>query len=274
MIKVAMSSDNHIDINQLDVESIIAGQAQFLQAHEVEVYLIAGDLFNDFRKSRDFAHQLQLRLPQTKVRFIAGNHDMLKGASYEQLETDESLEYLHNRYLDVAGTNWRIIGNNGWYDYLFAEATKRTTEQFAAWKRAYSVDGQIDQPMSDPERMDVVLNQVETQLKVAQKAGKRVFLMTHFVPDAHFVHLTQDDRFWNVYVGLLGSPRLGDLIQAYQVDKVLFGHLHVPLPDAKIGATTFYNQAVGYGTKRHNEWTHTTFLKEWQARVRIISLEA
>lgn len=272
MAKVAMSSDNHIDINQLDVEAILDNQARFLSAEQVDVYLIAGDLFNDFRKSRDFAHQLQLRLPQTTVKFIAGNHDMLKGVSYEQLENDDSSEYMHNRYFDLADSDWRIVGNNGWYDYQFAAATKRTPDQFAAWKRAYSVDGQIKQPMSDPERMAIVLEQVEAQLKTAKKAGKRVFLMTHFVPDAHFVHLTQDNRFWNVYVGLLGSPMMGELIQRYSVDQVLFGHLHVELPITKIGNTIYYNQAVGYGTKRHNEWTHKTFLAEWRARLKLITL--
>lgn len=273
MVKLAVTSDNHIDINQLDMAEILAGQAAFLIENQVDIYLIAGDLFNDFRKGSEFVTQLQSRLPKTVVKFIAGNHDMLKGISYADLERPVSPEYLHNQYFDVPGTNWRIIGNNGWYDYRFADGVKKTPDQFAAWKRAYSVDGQIKQPMSDPNRLAISLEQTTSQFEAAKKANKRVFFMTHFVPDKHFVHLTQDNRFWNVYVGLLGSPRMGELIQTYQVEKVLFGHLHVTLPTTKIGVTDFYNQAVGYGTKRHNEWTHSTFLDEWRARTKMVNLD-
>lgn len=273
MVRIAMTSDNHIDINQLDADVLIQQQAECIRQQHIDIYLIAGDLFNDFNKSAAYVAKLSRLVPHTMVKFIAGNHDMLKGVDYATLESVGPAGYLHNQFVDIPNTDCRIIGNNGWYDYSFATSVDRTPEQFAAWKRAYSVDGQIKQPMADVARMDIVLTQVRAQFEAARQAGKQILFMTHFVPSDHYVHLTGDNRFWNVYVGLLGSQRLGDLISEFNVEQVLFGHLHIKPEPVQIGPTTYFNQSVGYGTKRHNEWRHATFMAEWQDRLRIIEIE-
>lgn len=72
-----MTSDNHLDINKVDIEQTLAAQAQYLKDNHVGIYLIAGDLFNKFSRSKEYVEKLQRRLPRTKVFFIAGNHDML-----------------------------------------------------------------------------------------------------------------------------------------------------------------------------------------------------
>ncbi|MBT9671049.1 phosphoesterase [Secundilactobacillus kimchicus] len=272
MVRLAISSDNHIDINLLDPEVVISEQVAFLQHQSVNIYLIAGDLFNDFRKSQQFAQTLAAKMPEVTVKFIAGNHDMVKGISYAELETRMSPEYFHNQYLDVAGTDWRVIGNNGWYDYSFATRVNRTPAQFLAWKRAFSVDGLIKQPIPDIERMSRVLAQTKAQFTQARAAGKKILFMTHFVPSNHYVHFNDDDRFWNVYVGLLGSQRLGDQIQDFGVERVVFGHLHIKPAPTMINGTLYYNQSVGYGTHRHHEWRHATFIEEWQSRLAILDL--
>ena len=68
-------------------------------------------------------------------------------------------------------TNWRIIGNNGWYDYSFS-MYESNVKEVAKWKRAYWVDRPIMQPMNDPERMAIVLHQVEEALKQAPTINK------------------------------------------------------------------------------------------------------
>lgn len=272
MVKVALTSDNHFDINQVSVTEMIQQQGTWLMQQGVDIYLIAGDLFNHFDKSLAYAQHLQKFVPDVTVRFIAGNHDMVNGVTFDELEQPLDDTYLHNQYLDVAGTDWRIIGNNGWYDYSFADSLHRPEERFAQWKRAYWLDSAIPQPLSDPERMQLVLGQVRAQLSMAAEAQKKVLFMTHFVPRPEYLHITQDDRFWNMMIAMLGSRHLGDLLAEFHVKAALFGHMHIHPKPQLLAGTMYYDQAVGYGTKRRREWQTTSFFEEWRQRTRILTL--
>lgn len=72
MVKVAMVSDLHFDINKVDPEQALVDQSQWLKTNQIGVYLIAGDLFNHFDRSLSFAERLQKMTPHTVVKFIAG----------------------------------------------------------------------------------------------------------------------------------------------------------------------------------------------------------
>lgn len=274
MVKVALSSDQHLDINQVPVETMISQQAAWLLQQQVGIYLVAGDLFNHFDRSLAFMQQLQAAVPTIQVRFIAGNHDMVNGVTFDELEQPLDSTYLHNQFFDVPGTDWRIIGNNGWYDYTFADVLDKDVAAFEQWKRAYWLDSAIQQPMTDPERTDLVLEQVTAQLKRAQVDQKRVFFMTHFVPQSTYLRITDDNRFWNMANAMMGSQRLGNLLTQFKVDQVLFGHMHLRTQPRLIDGTTYYNQAVGYGTKRRHEWQSDSFLTEWQHQLRIVELDS
>ncbi len=271
MVHVAMISDLHLDSNHQDAHTVARQQAVYLQQQQVGVYLIAGDITNHFSRSLAFTQDLQRQLAPARVKFVAGNHDMVHDISYAGLESPQGPTYLHRGYLDVPGTNWRIIGNNGWYDYLFAD--NLTDRNFLTWKRAFWVDAAITQPMTDPERMDEVLAQVEEQLWAAQQAGKRVLFITHFVPRRDYIKITDDDRFWNMANALLGSPRLGDLLTKYHVAITQFGHVHRHFAPRHLAGTTYYDQAVGYRNKRFNEWSQPDYMTEWQQRLRILDLK-
>lgn len=83
MSRIAMTSDNHFDVNRIDSQEMLKQQAEYLVTQQIDYYLIAGDLFNDFQKSMKYVHDLQTELEDaTKVLFIAGNHDMLAGVSF------------------------------------------------------------------------------------------------------------------------------------------------------------------------------------------------
>lgn len=250
-------------------------QATYLAQQGVQWYLIAGDLFNDFQRSQQFVVDLQALLgPQTQVRWIAGNHDMVHGVTFDELENGQFAGYLHNRYVDIPKTDWRIIGNNGWYDYQFAsQMPDKTAADFEQWKHAFWIDRAIQQPYSDLERADLVLNQTKAQLTLARAQQKRVIFMTHFVPRADYIHVAADNRFWNMANALMGTPRLGTLLEQYQVAHVLFGHLHIHPQPQTFGTTTYYDQAVGYGLKRINEWQAASFLDEWYRETRLIDLK-
>ncbi|GAB5051975.1 metallophosphoesterase [Pediococcus ethanolidurans] len=273
-MKIAMTSDNHFDVNRLDVTETLKQQAEFLANQNVSLYLIAGDLFNDFEKSLTYVQNLQNELGgQTLVKFIAGNHDMVHGVTFEELESNIGTGYLHNQYLDLPGTDWRIIGNNGWYDYSFATNVKgKTADNFATWKRAYWIDGVIQQPMSDAERMTLVLDETTQQLKSAQKARKHVLYFTHFVPRQDYIRYAPQGNLWNMANAYMGSPKLGKLLESYKVARVLFGHMHIHPQAQLFEQTTYYNQSVGYHTKRINEWQKDNFMAEWRSRLAFLEV--
>ncbi|VDG31325.1 phosphoesterase [Lactobacillus pentosus] [Lactiplantibacillus mudanjiangensis] len=275
MVRVAFSSDNHFDVNRVDAQVMMRQQADYLLAQHVQWYLIAGDLFNDFQRSQQYVVDLQALLgAQTRVLWIAGNHDMVHGVSFDELETGHFAGYLHNQFVDIPNTDWRIIGHNGWYDYQFAlnQGTPTTAREYAQWKYAFWIDRAIKQPLSDPERADLMLQQVEAQLIAAKTAGKQVILMTHFVPRANFVPLGRGHHFWEMARALMGTPRLGELVERYQVAHVLYGHLHLHPQPQQFAQTMYYDQAVGYGRKRLNEWRTTDFMSEWRLATFLLDL--
>ncbi|WP_235995199.1 metallophosphoesterase [Secundilactobacillus yichangensis] len=272
MVKVAMVSDIHLDINKVDVEQALKQQSKWLVENQVGVYLIAGDLFNHFNRSLSFTERLQKMTPNTIIRFIAGNHDMVNDISYDELQQDLSATYLHRKHFDIPNTDWRIIGNNGWYDYSFSSVLHRPDAEFLNWKRAYWIDGAIEQPMSDPARLKQELRVIEKQLEQARMDHKRVLFMTHFVPRIEYLRITSDNRFWNMANAMLGSVQTGYLLAQYHVKYVLFGHMHIHPAPRELNGAIYFNQAVGYGTARRHEWLTDNFHSEWLRRVRIINL--
>lgn len=270
-MKVAFSSDIHLDINHLDVNQVVSLQANYLKRQAVDYYFIIGDSFNDFQKTLNYVHSLQQALPKVIIKFLAGNHDMFNGINYEDLETEVDANYFHNQFVDLPKTNWRIIGNNGWYDYSYAAHLKRSADRFYHWKQAYWADRIIEQPESDISRFQRALTQVNTNLLQAKQHGRKTVLLTHFVPNQHFIHYTADDRFFNMANGMLGGIGLERLINQYHVPLVVFGHLHRRFTPITIKDTRYYNVAVGYHNRRHNEWQNPDFIREWQQQTKIIN---
>ncbi|MHC9536208.1 metallophosphoesterase [Dellaglioa sp. BT-FLS60] len=274
MTIVATSSDNHFDINKVNVDEVIDQQAKYLLAMHVDYYLIAGDLFNDFNETVKYVAGLKKKLSnQIIVLFIAGNHDMVKNVTFDELESLSNDSYLHNRYIDVPGTVWRIIGNNGWYDYSYSKQLKRSNEEMLRWKNNYWIDRKINQPMLDVDRFKLSLAQTDKLLSDAKQLNKKILFMTHFVPSKTYIKINDDNRFWNVVNGMLGSQKMGDLLEHYQVEKVLFGHLHIKHDPIQIKKTMYYTKPVGYGRKKYNEWTKNTFMEEWKFALQKINLK-
>jgi hypothetical protein len=50
-MKIAVSVDNHLDVNKIPVSEAVARQAAYLTAQQAAGYFNAGDTFNDFTKS-------------------------------------------------------------------------------------------------------------------------------------------------------------------------------------------------------------------------------
>lgn len=272
-MRIAISSDNHLDINRVDVEAAAVAQAAYLREQNVDYYINTGDTFNDFRKTRAYFARLQeLVGVQTQVRYLAGNHDMVRGTDYDELEHLVNPLYLHNRLELLPGTNIALIGNNGWYDYSFVpEALGVDTDELIRWKKAFWIDGVIEQPVSDRARMNTVLEQIEAQLRQAR--GQRVLLATHFVPRVEFLNPAMlQSPVGGKVAAYLGSERLGQLLQRYHVEFTAFGHLHRRDEPRMLDGTEFIHRPVGYGTKRRHEWVSADFMTEWRRTLQVIEL--
>jgi len=268
-VKVAFSSDNHFDLNHIDVKRAMHAQALYLLNQNVQLYVIAGDSFNDFAETLSFAQEMQT-LVQDKmaIRFIAGNHDMGKNVSYDELESDIDPLYFHNKYIDLTD-DVRLIGNNGWYDYSFVgqDYTQAQIEQF---KKAFWFDRRIDQPMSDKERFDINLKQINEQLLAA--GNRQTVLVSHFVPrDDYIKRFPNGNARLDMANAFLGSNRLGQALdQSYTIATVT-GHLHLHPAPLKVGNNIYYNAAVGYNTARVQEWRSDDFMTEWQNRLIVLT---
>lgn len=262
-MRIAVSVDDHLDVNKLDWQALVPRQAAYLRAHEAAAYLNAGDTFNDFNKSVTYFHALQNAVgSELPVRFLAGNHDLVKGITYAQAQSAADPLYLHERTLCLPGSDTVIIGNNGWYDYSLAPTDlAKTPAEFAQWKRAYWLDGAIDQPVSDAKRMARVLKTTEAALQ--QAGSQKVIYITHFVPRQDFMVYAPNRHYWQMATALMGSSALGKLLEQYRVADVVFGHLHIRQPDQTFGHTTYHHQPVGYGLRRLHEWVGNDFFTEW-----------
>lgn len=280
-MKIAISSDNHLDVNQVPVNTALAFQAAWLKRRHIDYYLFAGDLFNDYLKTRAYFARLQKLVPQTKVYYILGNHDMLNHVNDGQIEHATEPGYLHNRFVDLPASDWRLIGNNGWYDYSFSSYYQQPAT-VASWKKVYWLDSSIDQPLTDQVRMERVLRQSRTLLDQAQYDHKKVLFLTHFVPRQELlmpkpaaIHTPRQERFYQMINAMLGSKRLGQLVEGYpNVKAVFYGHVHGSQPPLSRNGLTYFNQAVGVHKRHHNEWQAPTFADQWQQTVRVIELPA
>lgn len=279
-IKLAISSDNHLDVNKVNVEDALNFQAVWLNQNHVDYYLYAGDLFNDLAKTRQYFSQLQHLLPNTKVLYILGNHDMLNNAPFDQVRRSASPLYLHNHFVDLPDSNWRIIGNNGWYDYSFSPYYDQPHRVWT-WKKVYWIDGSIDQPMDDLQRMEATLNQVQDQLASAAKDNKRVIFVTHFSPRHELlspkpaaVNSRRKEYFYQMITAMMGSDRLGQLLEeSGVVQYVFYGHLHGIHHPLRRNKVTYFNQAVGVKNNRINEWQANDFFSQWVRTVRTINVD-
>lgn len=272
---IGISSDNHFDINHVNLNELIPQQAEYLHQRNISYYLITGDLFNNFEQSIDYVERLQQATSKTiKICFIAGNHDMLNGVTYQELEQPNlHPQYLHHRILRLPEGRLSIIGNNGWYDYSFVDhLVKKTPTEISHWKQSFWVDQKIDSPLTDQERMKLVLQQVDNDFQIATNRHDRIIFITHFVPHQNFIFDQLDHPRWQIINGFLGSRKLGDLTEKYAIEYTAFGHLHTRNMPQTIANTTYIHQPLGYGIKRAFEWQQTDFLTEWQQTLQILQI--
>ncbi|WP_054749162.1 hypothetical protein [Lacticaseibacillus thailandensis] len=135
------------------------------------------------------------------------------------------------------------------------------------------VDSTIDQPGSDQERMQRELEYMRIFLRAHAHTGQKILFVSHFVPEVQLLPpaMLQDPRGAKL-AAMLGSQRMGDLLQEFHVDAAAYGHWHRRDQPRTVGTTTFYHCPVGYGTQRRAEWTSPYFMTEWRNTLTVIDL--
>lgn len=278
-MRIAISSDNHLDVNQINSRWALQQQADWLVSHRIDQYYHLGDLFNNFQRTQAYMHELQQRVGDfVQIRYLAGNHDLISGIDEETIEKLADPLYFHNCYFDVPQTNWRLIGLNGWYDYSFSPY-RAETSRIAHWKKVYWIDGGLPQRETDQVRLNRQLNDLTFQLQLAHQANKQVIFLTHFVPTVELVpsipirfNRSRQIEFWYMLWAMLGSQQIGErLVTSSVVKRVVFGLLHGQPPVLKIGGADYYNVAVGV-KRRYREWQAATFMAQWEKRLIVWKL--
>ncbi|GAO99274.1 phosphohydrolase [Fructobacillus ficulneus] len=239
--------------------------------NKISVYIIAGDLFNRFDKTLEFSRQLQEFVDEkVQIRFLAGNHEMGTAVTYDELESSVDDLYFHNKVLDVGGT--RLVGNNGWYDYSFDQG-RHTIKETQRFKREFWYDRRIQQPLTDPERLAVNLEQMKAAVEAGHQAGQKVILVNHFSPEETFINqIPFKEPRLDILKSFLGSQAVSDMIVGEKVQASVSGHLHLHVPPYQKNETTFYNASVGYRTRRVKEWFSHDFMTEWKSRLVVFDV--
>jgi len=236
-MKVAVISDLHSDMHPHGSEmvSILAEEVNRLGA---DVLLIAGDVSEYYRRTKNFINELQ-QITQAKVYFCLGNHDLWnkheKGLSVPQLVArlrtgEEACEgFLHNDAVELSD-DVVLVAGCAWYDFTFAEQGMFTMEDFERqeymgrpWRSKYLTN---HAGLSDIE----VTNRWNDELAalVRKYPDKKVILMTHMVNHPAFLVQPGHPKYelFRYFNGLLGNAGLYELTKEENVVVAISGHVH------------------------------------------------
>lgn len=245
--KLAIISDLHVDVNQLD-EKNLQQLLEVLQEQKVTQLHFAGDVANrvaDVLEVVAFFHQV---IPTT---FHWGNHEMADINVHNDFENFNHPQFL-NQKMKKLSEKTVLVGVNGWYDYRFSDSEE--ISEIKRLKRLYWYDRMIQREGDDPE-ISRAVNQRLRQTLASIPAEKEIIISTHFVPRKEFIiqHTGKYAR-WNRLNAFLGSEELGEILLDYpNIKHIVFGHTHHRFSPKKIANRFFYCQPFGY----YYEWQLT-----------------
>lgn len=270
-MNVAFISDLHLDVNRIDPALALGLFADAMKDQDIKALFLLGDTFNALEKTATFVQALDDKVgPDRDVFFLAGNHEMGSGESFEEVENFNDARYFHKKFLDIG--SYRIIGHNGWYDYSM-DKNQHFIEEILSFKKGYWYDRRIKQPMSDPERMALAIDEMKAMVKEAKEIGQKPIVLTHFSPLQDFVDLIPFRRTkMSILKSFLGSRILGEDFVKWGVEDSISGHLHLHPDKRQVAQISFYNVALGYNRKKIKEWVGSDFASEVLKRLLIIDL--
>lgn len=260
-------SDLHLDINKIDDTTAVNVLVAIIDRYDLDVLVLVGDTYNDFGRTQLLVEAVMKQHGTAKVFFVAGNHDMGRGITEEEIE-GRYPNYLHKQYIDLPHSNVRLIGHNGWYDYSLSPSV--TEEAGWAFHNGLYFDRVIPQNESDLARTDKALREISQLLIQAQSEQKEIIFVTHFVPIKDDLYDSEDVRIQLVNA-MMGSKRLGDRLQEQNnLRAVVFEHQHVNPPIRYYQDVPYVNVALGI-KKRRKEWLNEDLLTAIEEKMYIFS---
>lgn len=219
-------SDIHIDVNEAyDVIGILA---EYSRQKKVECIILAGDISEDIGKTLPAIEILE-KLSGAEVLYVPGNHDMWEPCK----DNDKIYErYCADRHC-LCGKprrigNHMVIGDIGWYDYSFG-SDKYTDADFdrmefegRTWndkKRNYWTD-------DNKAKSQWFIDRIESQMKDC--GDLPIVVITHMLPNRRFIVPPEEftNINWHYFNAFLGTPKLGEMYQKYNVKYAVCGHVH------------------------------------------------
>jgi len=271
-MRVASVSDLHLDHS--DNRGLMPALAAEVHRGEADLVVIAGDVSHARAWIDRAIRAFQVVAP--KVAYLPGNHDLWMprralqdgGDTWHRyrrelrdLTTELGAIYLPSEpYRDGPVA---IVGTCGWYDHGFlleehrglldGDARREKRLDRYQWSDAHFVRFRdaSGTTMDDAAVLDVMLDELETQLDVVQTDPtiERVMVATHHLPFEELV-LRTGTLPWEFFNAFMGSPRLGELILRYdKVTSVLYGHTHRGR-DVRIAGRRVAGTPLGYPRER------------------------
>jgi putative phosphoesterase len=267
-MKIAILSDIHEGLNRKQTASNIMDiLKRWLKVNSPDLFIVGGDMTAGAYKSLDRLNELQNHVPNTKILFVHGNHDVYHEDS--KLASEILLQFpgnIGNGPIEI-GTDWVVIGDGGWYDYTFGIPSINEEEFSIGMHNGFTWPDKsyAHWPHSDVDMTSHYVAKLEDQLR--QYTNKKIIFVTHFVPFKKFVKY-KGELSWDFFNAMMGSTRFGELAVKYHVKKYIFGHIHTRYHETYEGIEVICNP-LGYYP---HEWNHLSAEEEIFSTIKVIEI--
>lgn len=225
-MRVGFISDIHTDINS--EHDVVAAVAKAAKDAGCQLLIVAGDIRNGISGVKSDMEKLR-RISGIDVRYVPGNHDMWKEEG-ESISTDSIYQsYLDDPFclcgkvLDLG--KWAVVGDIGWYDYSFGEGYSREEyDQMKLGERVWQDSIKNDWTKDNFAACQKSLDRLESLLE--QCEGKNIIAVTHMLPIKEFCPDPALPPGWAYFNAFLGSEKLAELYEKYNVKTAVCGHVH------------------------------------------------
>lgn len=207
VLRVAAVADLHREVSGTSSYRELFAQAE----HEADVLLLCGDL-TDYGTA-DEARRLAAELTPVKIPILAvlGNHDFEAGQQQQigQILGDAGVRVLDGQACEIKGVGF--AGTKGFAGGFGVH----TLEPWGEACIKHFVQDAVDEAM----KLELALSRLRTECRIA---------LLHYAP----VRETVEGEPLEIYP-FLGSSRLEEPLNRYQVRVVFHGHAHAGAPEAK-----------------------------------------
>ncbi|MCY0862433.1 MAG: metallophosphoesterase [Metallosphaera prunae] len=223
---------------------------------EPDLLVLAGDVFThgSHEDLRKFLRKLR-KVYEGPLVAVPGNHEhWLTKRESRDFTSQTKVNKLAEIYRELGGTllqvdgpypithDLSLVGTTGWYDYSFARDLNFSDrdfencnphscsrEEIATCEKRGFCDCRtwfndcvyVNLGISNEDYLQQNVKILEDQLRKVRRA----IVVLHHVPRKELV-VTTGDRYTDFFLAFDGSERLDEVVRRYEVEYVIYGHLH------------------------------------------------